>query len=534
MPEAETQPRPWWYLLALGVLNLALWGGAVIVAGWGWRDGSGQFLPLRLAPTLTATAVTLLSIGGLIIREMRRAARDRETALQARKLRRRFDRLFQSANATARHRSATSGMPTPRDTSPRDTSPLDVAPLDGFPLDAASLHASPRELFDFAADCDLINDSLLRTRAREELISSAIDNLDSGVMVIDLRSQVLMANPAARRFFSISRDPVGHPLLEAIRQPELVEAVRLTTADQSPREVIVDLLDGSGVRRVLRVLVATLARQNATAILIAARDETEARQVEEMRREFVANASHELKTPLAAIKGYAETVELAIEDDPEAALRFVGQIREQCQRLERLVADLITLARAQAGSQHLRFTAVDLHAVIRESIATYTPVAAAKRIRLDQSNAADAPHPLWVHVDREATLTIANNLIGNAVRYTPEGGTVNASASTGEGFGVITVQDNGIGIARSDQQRVFERFYRTEASKKMASAGTGLGLAIVKNLTQAQGGKVRVRSQTGVGSTFEVLLPLEPSKHLPPPINPPAQGTAQGQNTPSE
>ena len=533
MPEAETQPRPWWRLLALGVLNLALWGAAVIVAGWGWRDGSGQFLPTRLAPALTATAVTLLTIGGLITREKRLAARDREASLQARKLRRRFDRLFQSANAAGRPRSATSGMPTPV-----DTSTLDPAPFDAAALDASSLLASPEELFDFAADCDLINDSLLRTRAREELISSAIDNLDSGVMVIDLRSQVLMANPAARRFFSISRDPVGHPLLEAIRQPELVEAVRLTTADQSPREVIVDLLDGSGVRRVLRVLVATLARENATAILIAARDETEARQVEEMRREFVANASHELKTPLAAIKGYAETVELAIEDDPEAALRFVGQIREQCQRLERLVADLITLARAQAGSQHLRFTAVDLHAVIRESIATYTPVAAAKRIRLDQSDAADAPHPLWVHVDREATLTIVNNLIGNAVRYTPEGGTVNASASTAEGFAVIRVQDNGIGIARSDQQRVFERFYRTEVSKKMASAGTGLGLAIVKNLTQAQGGKVRVRSQTGVGSTFEVLLPLEPSKHHPPAINPainpPAKRTAPGQNTPSE
>jgi two-component system phosphate regulon sensor histidine kinase PhoR len=166
---------------------------------------------------------------------------------------------------------------------------------------------------------------------------------------------------------------------------------------------------------------------------------------------------------------------------------------------------MMTLARAQAGKQHLRPTTVDVDAVIADSIATYAPIASAKGINL-RHDRADASAVL-AYADREATLTIANNVIGNAIRYTPEGGEVVVSSRRDGEFAVFSVRDNGIGIPQQEQRRVFERFYRADKSRKHTSSGTGLGLAIVKNLTQSQGGRVSLKSRPGKGSTFEIYLP---------------------------
>ncbi len=349
---------------------------------------------------------------------------------------------------------------------------------------------------------------LARLNSQQEQTNAVLQNLDSGVIVVDPQGRVSLVNAAAKRFFSISSQPLGHPLVESVRQPELLDAVRQVLIDRSPREVMAELRDEAGVRRVLRVLCIAVGYEQGISVLLAARDESEYRLIEEMRREFVANVSHELKTPLAAIKGYAETVELAIGDDREAALHFISQIHEQCRRLERLVADMMTLARAQAGAQHLRATTVDLAAVIAESIATYAPVAAAKAIRLE--NRCQGDSPVLVFADREATLTIANNVIGNAVRYSCEGGQVVASARCDGKFGILIVRDDGIGIPEHEQKRIFERFYRADKARNPAHTGTGLGLAIVKNLTQAQGGKIQLQSRPGHGSTFEISLPVPP------------------------
>lgn len=386
-----------------------------------------------------------------------------------------------------------------------DAIPRDISPVKQGSLVLPVTRFSPRTISEMSAACETGRGLLNKLRAQRAQTIAVLANLDSGVLLVNQRGRVTMANAAAKRFFSIAWEPVGKPLVEAIRQPELLEAVRLVLNDQAPREVVVDLRDDLGTRRVLRVLCAAVSFEDVTAVLLTARDESENHQVEEMRREFVANVSHELKTPLAAIKGYAETVELAIGDDPEAAIHFVSQIRDQCRRLERLIADMMTLARAQAGKQHLRLATVDLDAVIAESIATYSPVAAAKEITLLHEPAQG--EPAIVYADREATLTIANNVIGNAIRYTPDGGQVVASSRRDGDFTVLSVRDNGIGIPQHEQQRVFERFYRADKSRIHHSSGTGLGLAIVKNLTQAQGGRVKLQSRPGKGSTFEIFLP---------------------------
>lgn len=386
-----------------------------------------------------------------------------------------------------------------------DAIPREIRPANQAALVLPSTRFSPRTISEMSAACESGRGLLNKLRAQRAQTIAVLANLDSGVLLVNQKGRVTMANAAAKRFFSISWEPVGKPLVEAIRQPELLEAVRLVTKDKAPRDVVADLRDEAGTRRVLRVLCAAVSFEDVTAVLLTARDESENHQVEEMRREFVANVSHELKTPLAAIKGYAETVELAIGDDPEAAIHFVSQIHDQCRRLERLIADMMTLARAQAGKQHLRLATVDLDAVIAESIATYAPVASAKAITL-MHEPSPGP-PANVYADREATLTIANNVIGNAIRYTPNGGQVVASARHDGDFAVLAVRDNGIGIPQHEQQRVFERFYRADKSRHHHSSGTGLGLAIVKNLTQAQGGRVKLKSRPGKGSTFEIFLP---------------------------
>jgi two-component system, OmpR family, phosphate regulon sensor histidine kinase PhoR len=368
------------------------------------------------------------------------------------------------------------------------------------------LPLSPQSLIEIAMISDRVRSEALRLQHERAEANAVLANLDGGVIALDPRSRITLINAAAKKFFQIDRPCLGQPLIQSIRQPEIIETVQRVMRDRSTREVHVEIRNDEGQRRSLRLRCCSLRYGEVAGVLLAAHDESETKHSEEVRREFVANVSHELKTPLAAIKGYAETVELALNDDPEAAKHFVSQIHDQCKRLERLIADMMTLARAQAGIQHLRPTTVDLDEVIAESIATYAPVAAARQITLTHGK---QERPTMVYADREATLTIANNVIGNAIRYTPEGGAVNATARSEGNFGVLSVQDNGIGIPENEQKRIFERFYRVDRSRKHASSGTGLGLSIVKNLTQSQGGEIKLRSRQGEGSTFEILLPTQ-------------------------
>lgn len=381
-------------------------------------------------------------------------------------------------------------------------------------LDASGPALTPETLVTFSLMSDEIRMLTVRLQQDRAEANAVLGNLDGGVIALDRQSRITLINTAAKTFFQIKRPCLGLTLIEVIRQPEIVESVQRVLRDQSSQEVSLEILSDEDRRRSLRVRCSRLRYGETAGVLIAAHDESETRRIEEVRREFVANVSHELKTPLAAIKGYAETVELAIGDDPEAAKHFVSQIQEQCKRLESLIADMMTLARAQAGTQHLRPTTVDLNGIVAESIKTYAPVAAARRVFLSQT--PSPLNPVIVHADREATLTIANNVVGNAIRYTPEGGTVVASCRIEATFGVLSVQDNGIGIPENEQKRIFERFYRVDKSRMHASSGTGLGLSIVKNLTQAQRGEVRLRSRQGEGSTFEIFLPSQPAAESEP------------------
>ncbi|WP_047815661.1 sensor histidine kinase [Rhodopirellula islandica] len=335
--------------------------------------------------------------------------------------------------------------------------------------------------------------------------ASALLQLSDGVIVLAKDFSVLLINPSAVRLLGLKkRDALlGRCFTELVRVPQLLASIRSAVKEQQPQEFAVEVHD-QGVIRPLRVRVDLIDTGEESNLQLSLRDETESRRVEDMRREFIANVSHELKTPLAAIKGYAETVELAVQDDPDAALHFMQQITAQCLRLERLVHEMMQLARAQAGPANLHLSSVSLAEIVGDAIRTYEPVAVANGLDLIPEI---PPGKAKIIADREATLTIANNLIGNAIRYTPTGGEVRVSIEEQPEHWALIVKDTGVGIPSAEQNRIFERFYRGSRNEESSTSGTGLGLAIVKHLTQAQDGNVSVASTPGEGSRFCVCLP---------------------------
>ena len=349
-------------------------------------------------------------------------------------------------------------------------------------------------------------DSEIVKRETEETIA-AFAFMKDGVVVLSSDRQITLINAAARVLLGLDPDQklVGRPLIEVVRLPKMRLGVQRAFDDEEPQDFLLEIQNDLTVRPV-NVRIDRIVHESSGSLVIGLRDVTEAQLVESMRREFIANISHELKTPLAAIKGYAETVEDAMGDDPDAAFHFMAQIKTQCLRLEKLVADMMQLARAQAGKNNFEFGAVSVMECIQTAVLTNQPIAAQKGIELKCPSTERGAGEI-AFADFDATVTIVNNLISNAVRYTETGGTVEVDLRVLDRFVQLTVTDDGVGIAPSDQERIFERFYRVEKSREASDGGTGIGLALVKNLALAMAGEVRVTSQSGEGAVFEVLLP---------------------------
>ena len=252
----------------------------------------------------------------------------------------------------------------------------------------------------------------------------------------------------------------------------------------------------------LLALVASPLAGAAGAVVIA-RDLTEAERLNRVRRDFVANVSHELKTPLAAIRGYAETLADGAVDEPATALRFSQRILEQCRRLGDLLADLLTLSRLESHSEPRAARPVDLRDTLLEAAELVAAAAAAKSIAVEIEPGA-AP---VVEGDPDALLRLAANLLDNAVKYNRPQGFVRVRISERDGEALLEVADGGIGISPAHLGRIFERFYRVDSGRAREEGGTGLGLAIVKHVALAHGGRVEVESELGRGSTFRVVLP---------------------------
>ncbi|QDU87461.1 Alkaline phosphatase synthesis sensor protein PhoR [Pirellulimonas nuda] len=335
--------------------------------------------------------------------------------------------------------------------------------------------------------------------------ATVLGGMIEGVIAIDNRERILFANAAAGRLFGFLPPRVeGRPLLEVVRHHALHEAVAATLTSQLPQRVEIDWEGDEAFA--LSVQVTPLPGEPCPGVVTVLHDVTELRRLETIRQDFLANVSHELKTPLSSIKAYTETLLNGAIDDTENRGRFLQRIEEQADRLNNLIQDMLSLARIESAQQALHFTAVGVAQIVAACLEDYTPQAQSKQIDLA---IVPGDASLAVKADPEGLRVILNNLIDNAIKYTPEGGRVRVSWR-GEGEAgemvAIEVEDTGIGIPKSKLPRVFERFYRVDRARSREMGGTGLGLSIVKHLTQSFGGRVSVRSESQTGSTFSVHL----------------------------
>ena len=345
-----------------------------------------------------------------------------------------------------------------------------------------------------AADREPAADRPRATRLPPGVVS-VLSVLSSSAVVLDHSDNVLMASQAARKF-GLVKD--GQLMVG-----ELLALVRQTRRDGQTREGEVDLSGSTfgGRRTSFAVRVAPMGADGL--ILLLAEDQTESRRVEEVRRDFVANISHELKTPVGALALLAETMEEAA-DDPEAVRRFAGRMRQEASRLTYLVQDLITLSRIQAAEPMPDPITVDLSTIVAEAVDRVRMKASARGIDL----VAVCEERVVVLGDEDLLVTALRNLLENAIAYSPDRTRVMVSASRDARTAQVSVADQGIGIPERDRERIFERFYRVDPARSRATGGTGLGLAIVKHVMAAHRGKVTVWSQEGVGSTFTLQMPI--------------------------
>jgi two-component system, OmpR family, sensor histidine kinase SenX3 len=348
-------------------------------------------------------------------------------------------------------------------------------------------------------------------------VASVLSVLSSSAVVLDNHDRVLSASAAARSFGLVKGDQ--------LMMGELLALARQVRRDGEIREGEIDVSGSAlgGRRTSFAVRVAPLGASvgGGGLILLLAEDQTESRRVEEVRRDFVANISHELKTPVGALALLAETMEEAA-DDPEAVRRFAGRMRQEASRLTYLVQDLITLSRIQAAEPVPDPHPVELAAVVAEVLDRCRMKATARGIELAWS----CDEGLAVLGDEDLLVTALRNLLENAVAYSPEKTRVMVSANRdGANAALISVADQGIGIPERDLERIFERFYRVDPARSRATGGTGLGLAIVKHVVAAHSGKVTVWSKEGVGSTFTLRLPA--IRNTPTADGKPAAGLAQ-------
>jgi two-component system phosphate regulon sensor histidine kinase PhoR len=350
---------------------------------------------------------------------------------------------------------------------------------------------------------DYLTEHFAELRSSRDQLSTVLNAMIEAVIVIDDRQRVVLRNASASRLFRLPAESIGRPLFELVRQPQLLNWVEMTL---SAREVAGgELTLTTPTPRTLSVRVQPLPEGSTGGrAMVVATDISQLRRLEEIRQEFVANASHELKTPLASIQACLETlVDGGAIDDHEVRDQFLKMMSEQSERMDHLIRDLLSLTRIENDEADLDLHPVDLGVLVAQSVGRQSQTAERKSIALRVEPPAEPIQPLG---DEESLEHILDNLIDNAVKYTDAGGQVIIRwRREGDGC-LLEVQDSGIGIPQQHLDRIFERFYRVDRARSREVGGTGLGLSIVKHLVQNQGGDIRVASQMGKGTTFSVRL----------------------------
>ena len=341
--------------------------------------------------------------------------------------------------------------------------------------------------------------------AQHSQATAILESMAEGVIALDADGGILLLNPAAADLFEVhdAAGAAGRPLLDVVRQHELSGLVQEVLTQRRP--AVREMAVFHPVERTLRARAVPCVSPAPAgpSVVVVIQDLTDVHKYERLRKEFVANVSHELKSPLTAIRSLTETLLDGALADPAHNRRFVGLIDEEAQRLARLIDDLLQLSQLDSREAPLARQPVRLQALIDNLQPAFAAELAKRRLTLVMA----LQQAGTVTGDADRLKQVFINLIDNAIKYNREGGSIRVSDEPSASSVRIDVTDTGIGMPEADLPRVFERFYRVDKARSRELGGTGLGLSIVKHIVEAHGGQVAVRSRLGEGSTFSITLP---------------------------
>lgn len=336
-----------------------------------------------------------------------------------------------------------------------------------------------------------------------ESFETILKSITESLLIIDPKGYILLANQSFKDIFKIKESPEGKHFIEIIRNMDLIELLRssMETKKDDHREIIIKKA-GQDITLNARAMPILDSTGNFAFIIILLQNVTTLKRLENMRRDFIANVSHELKTPITAIKGYAETLLDGAIDDKENAKKFVEIIKNQAERLSILVDDLLTISRIEFGEIKIEKEKIELNQMVESVFQIFRERAERKNLSLIN----EINHEIFIYADKNRFMQIMINLIDNAIKFT-EKGFVRVKFKKKNGQSIISVEDTGIGIPKEHLHRIGERFYRVDKTRSRQLGGTGLGLAIVKHLVLAHGWQLKIESEVGVGTKVNILIP---------------------------
>jgi two-component system phosphate regulon sensor histidine kinase PhoR len=348
-----------------------------------------------------------------------------------------------------------------------------------------------------------LGDRVAELRQQTSRMRNVLASMAEGVIAVNAESRLLLANETSQTLLEFARsDWRDRPLVEVVRIRPLNDAVE--RCFETGAEIRSEFELSGAMRRTVDVRATPFPDDATAGVVLVLRDISQLRRLETVQRDFVANVSHELKTPLSSIKACAETVRMSGEQIPKDLMNFIVRIEKDADRLNQLIVDLLNLARVESGKEAFDIRDVAVGELVAACVERFSTAATFRNIALRISPPEES---LFVRADSSGMRVILDNLIDNAIKYTASGGHIIARWFAEDDQVVIQVEDDGPGIAEEDWERVFERFYRVDKARSVETGGTGLGLAIVQHLAQTFRGSVGLTSELGKGSTFEVRVP---------------------------
>lgn len=351
-----------------------------------------------------------------------------------------------------------------------------------------------------------LSELTIQEEMQEKQLATVIDNTESGLVLIDEKGYIHLVN---RKFISMfgnsPKDYKGYLYYDVLANEKIHHLVQQTFLyEENVKESFTQIIDFD--KKYIQIVGAPIFNEKniLKGAVLVFYDITELKKLELMRKDFVANVSHELKTPITSIKGFAETLLENKEDNPEILEKFHHIIYDESDRLQILIQDLLTLSNLEKDEFKLEVTEFDVDKVIDEVVAVISHQAEMKKLNLT----VNVENNLTINADREQMKQVLFNLLANAASYTPEYGDIGLSVEETDEYLHITVKDTGIGIDKDSIPRLFERFYRVDKARSRNTGGTGLGLAIVKHIVDVHDGKIMVDSEVDKGSTFHVYIPI--------------------------